>query len=55
MSRTHCPNVVMFVESGMAKSRDVYWIVMEFLEGESLDKCLEKQGPMPEVEVIRVM
>ena len=54
MSRIHCPNIVMYVESGMAKSRDVYWIVMEFLSGESLDKYLERNGPMSEVEAIRV-
>ena len=55
MSRTHCPNIVLFVESGMAKSRDVYWIVMEFLQGDTLQKSLEDHGPMPEVEAIKVI
>jgi serine/threonine protein kinase len=55
MSRIQCPTIVQYVESGMAKSRDVYWIVMEFLQGDSLEKCLNQHGPMTEVEVIRVM
>jgi serine/threonine protein kinase len=54
MSRTNCPNIVQYVEAGMAKTRDVYWIVMELLQGDSLERHLEDRGTLSEVEVIKV-
>jgi serine/threonine protein kinase len=54
MSRLRSPNVVGYVESGLSKDNDVYWLVMELLEAESLDRILEIEGPMPELDVIRV-
>jgi hypothetical protein len=54
MSRLRSPNVVGYVESGFSKHNDVFWLVMELLEAESLDLVLIKEGPMPELDVIRV-
>ena len=54
MSRLHCAQIVHYVESGKSSTGDVYWIVMELLTGESLDQLLEKDGPFPESEVIKV-
>jgi hypothetical protein len=54
MSRLRSPNVVGFVESGLSKENDVYWLVMELLDAESLDLILDKEGPIPELDVIRV-
>ena len=54
MSRRRSPNVVGFVESGLSNQNDVFWLVMELLEAESLDHVLVKEGPMPELDVIRV-
>ena len=55
MSRLRSTNVVGYVESGLSKGNDVFWLVMELLEAESLDHLLEKEGPMPELDVIRVL
>ena len=46
--------MVGFVESGLSKHKDVFWLVMELLDAEALDQILEKEGPMPELDVIRV-
>jgi serine/threonine protein kinase len=54
MSRLSCPNIVQYVEAGMAKTRDVYWIVMELLQGGSLQKHLKDCCTVPEVEAIKV-
>jgi serine/threonine protein kinase len=54
MSRLRSPNVVGYVESGLSKGNDVYWLVMELLEADSLDHILDKDGPIPELDVIRV-
>jgi serine/threonine protein kinase len=54
MSRLRSPNVVSFVESGLSKENDVYWLVMELLEAESLDRILDHEGPISELEVIKV-
>ncbi len=54
MSRVHSPHVVQYFDSGLSKKKDVFWIVMEHLDGISLDRELENRGPLPEVEVIKV-
>ena len=53
MSRLHSPQIVHYVESGKSSRGDVYWIVMELIQGEPLDKILERDGPFPESEVIK--
>lgn len=55
MSRANNPNIVQYVEAGMAKTKDVYWIVMELLHGDSLERYLQDHGSLPEVEVIKVV
>jgi hypothetical protein len=54
MSRVKNQNIVQFVESGLAKTLDVYWIVMEMLQGSTLSNILTKNGPFSEVDVIKV-
>jgi hypothetical protein len=54
MSRVRSQHVVGYVESGLSRDNDVYWLVMELLEAESLDHILDHGGPMPELSVIRV-
>jgi serine/threonine protein kinase len=54
MSRLHSPQIVHYVESGKSSRGDVYWIVMELIEGEPLGQILERDGPFPESEVIKV-
>jgi hypothetical protein len=54
MSRLQSRHVVAYVESGLARAKDLFWLVMELVEGEALDRVLEVEGPMPELEVVRV-
>ena len=54
MSRLHSPQIVHYVESGKSSRGDVYWIVMELISGETLGQILERDGPFPESEVIKV-
>uniref|UniRef100_A0A7S0QIL7 non-specific serine/threonine protein kinase n=1 Tax=Cryptomonas curvata TaxID=233186 RepID=A0A7S0QIL7_9CRYP len=54
MSRVKNQNIVQFVESGLAKSLDVYWIVMEILRGSTLSNILTKNGPFLEVDIIKI-
>ena len=39
----------------MASTNDVYWIIMEFIEGHSIDQVLQDEGPLSEREVIKVI
>ena len=41
--------------SGMASTNDVYWIIMELIDGHSLDQVLQDEGPLSEREVIKVI
>ncbi len=54
MSRIKNENIVQFVESGLAKTQDVYWIVMELLQGSTLGNILIQNGPFLEVDTIKV-
>ncbi len=56
MSKTQSPNIVKYTEHGVSKNNDVYWIVMERLQGQSLDRLFDKleKCPLPETEVIKV-
>ncbi len=54
LSRMNSQNIVSCRGSGMASTHDVYWIEMELLNGATLEKVLEDEGPLPEREVIKV-
>lgn len=54
MSRLESPFIVHYLESGKSKRKDVYWFVTELLIGNPLDEVLDQQGPMPEMEAIKV-
>jgi hypothetical protein len=45
---------VQYLESGKAKGNDVYWFVTELLIGSGLDQTVEMEGPMPELDAIKV-
>ena len=53
MSRMKSANIVMYKDCGMAWTKDVCWIVMEYIEGDSLDAVLQK-GLFSEVQAIQV-
>ncbi len=55
MSKIHSPYVVQYVESGKSNAGNVYWIVMELLRGEDINSILERDGPLSEGEVIKVI
>ncbi|KAJ1488146.1 hypothetical protein T484DRAFT_1784367 [Baffinella frigidus] len=54
LGRIHCPNVVHFHEAGMSADRAVFWISMEKLDGHTLREVLQINGPMEQVEAIKV-
>ena len=54
MSRLRSQYIVGYVESGLSRKKDVFWLVMELLNAEALDQCLGREGPLPELDVIRV-
>ncbi len=47
LSTVHHPNVVRFVAHGVDKARDLPWLAMEFVEGESLEAALLRRGTYP--------
>jgi len=53
MSRLHSRHVVSYVESGLARGADCFWIVMEMLPGGSLDLQVNR-GALPEIDVIKI-
>src|SRR5881392_4062235 len=52
-SRMDHPNIVRAIDYG--DSGDSPYLVMEFVEGESLGQKLERDGKMVEVEAIRII
>jgi len=52
-SRLNHQNIVRALDYGDAGNTP--YLVMEFVEGESLGRKLEREGPMPEAEAIRVI
>src|SRR4051794_1396980 len=52
-SRLNHPNVVRALDYGEARSMP--YLVMEFVEGESLGQKLEREGRMEEAEALRVI
>ena len=56
MSKLNSHHVVQYVESGKAKSADVYWIVMEMLAGQPLDELLNAgEDSVKEEDAIKVI
>jgi serine/threonine protein kinase len=54
LGRVDSSNIVQFLESGKSERNDVYWFVTELLVGEALDEYLEIQGPLSEVDAVKV-
>ena len=46
--------VVKYVESGKSIHQEVYWCVMEYLSGESMDCILDTCGPVSELNAVKV-
>ncbi len=47
------PNIVKFVASGF--DNDIYWIALEHVDGETLDKIIKTAGPLPVMDALYVM
>ena len=54
LSRLVNPLIVHYLESGRTSRKDVYWFVTELLSGNPLDQALEIEGPMSELDAIKV-
>jgi serine/threonine protein kinase len=52
-SRLNHPNIIRAIDYG--EEAGVPYLVMEFVDGESLGQKLERDGPMPEAEAIRLI
>src|SRR6476469_2862945 len=52
-SRLNHPNIVRALDYG--ESGSTPYLVMEFVEGESLGQKIEREGRMPEAEAIRII
>lgn len=52
-SRLDHPNIVRAIDYGETATSP--YLVMEFVEGESLGKKLDRDGPMPEADAIRII
>ena len=55
LSRMKSNFIVSYRGSGMASTNDVYWIIMELIDGHSLDQVLQDEGPLSEREGIKVI
>jgi serine/threonine protein kinase len=51
--RVNHPNVVRAFQTGMAKG--LHYIVMEYLEGETLDEVLQRRGRLPADEAVALL
>ena len=54
LGRINSPNVVHFHEAGMSGDRAVFWISMEKLDGHNLREVMRMNGPLEQVEAIKV-
>jgi eukaryotic-like serine/threonine-protein kinase len=52
LSKLDHPNIVRFYDSGF--EHDLYYYAMEYVEGQSLDEVLAKQGRLPWSEVLDI-
>ncbi|MBO6935807.1 MAG: serine/threonine protein kinase [Deltaproteobacteria bacterium] len=48
------PNTVVVYDYGRAEAEDVFYIVMEMLEGTTLDAILEEQGSLPPKRAVHI-
>eukprot|EP00292_Cryptomonas_paramecium_P002346 CAMPEP_0113680028 /NCGR_PEP_ID=MMETSP0038_2-20120614/11027_1 /TAXON_ID=2898 /ORGANISM="Cryptomonas paramecium" /LENGTH=1252 /DNA_ID=CAMNT_0000598235 /DNA_START=30 /DNA_END=3785 /DNA_ORIENTATION=+ /assembly_acc=CAM_ASM_000170 len=46
--------IVTYVESGRSDDLQVYWCVMELIEGRPMDAVLSSQGPLNEAQAIKI-
>jgi hypothetical protein len=46
---------VQYLESGKSKRSDVFWFVMELLQGDPMDTVLDSDGPIAELEAVKVV
>ena len=54
LSTIKSPNVVQYFGFGKSSQRNVYWFIMELLNGQALDTILADSGPLSEIEGIKV-
>jgi serine/threonine protein kinase len=56
LSKIQSPSIVEYKCHGKSKKNDVYWIIMERLQGKSLDNLFDKleECPLSETEAILV-
>ena len=54
LSAIKSPNVVQYFGFGKSSQRNVYWFIMELLNGQALDTILADSGPLSEIEGIKV-
>jgi len=52
-SKLDHPNIIHGIETGMTNGRA--YLVMEFVDGESLGQKIERDGPLPEAEAVRLI
>ena len=50
MKKNCSPNIVQYKEDGLSEAKDVFWIIMEKLQGFSMDKKIGIQ----EIEALQV-
>jgi serine/threonine-protein kinase len=51
-TQLHHPSIVSVYDYG--RERGHYYLAMEYVEGENLETRLERDGPLPEADVLRV-
>lgn len=51
---TH-PNTIMFYDFGRVEKENFLYIVMEYVEGESLEKVIEREGPIHPQRAIQIV
>jgi hypothetical protein len=54
LSQAQSPNIARWNKHGKANDNSIYWIIMERLNGLSLDHLFGEDNPLPEIEVIKV-
>ena len=54
MAKINSPHVVKYIESGLSRNMDVAWILMDYMEGPTLQDLINTNGKLKEAECMRV-